>query len=99
MIALLGVLCSAFGLACVEPNTTDIQSAYERASRLPNAKHVEGLMVVGAQCDREGALYSCQVGFKVDGEADNRVYLDAISLKQQDEANWLLLSGLCLSAK
>lgn len=97
MSVLAGLLCLTVG--CAEPSIGDIQQAYERAAKLPGAKHVPGLQVVGIDCESRSDTYSCQVGFKVKDDGDDRVYLDAVELKPGNGEGWLLLSGLCLSAR
>jgi hypothetical protein len=100
MTLLVGLLCATLGVVCAEPPSVgDVQTAYERAAQLPTAKHVSGLQIVGIDCDPTATGFSCQVGFRIAGESDERVYLDAVALKPDADAGWLLVSGLCLSGR
>lgn len=76
MSFLAGLLCATVGLPCAEPTVADVQLAYEQAARMPQAKHLTGLKVVGVDCEPSINAYVCQVVFKIDGEADDRDYLE-----------------------
>ena len=78
------------------PSLTELQSAYENAAREPGSRHLPGLVILGSSCDdlREDKFF-CQIGYKLSGEDEQRVYLDVASVQKAPEAGWVLVTGLC----
>eukprot|EP01037_Dinobryon_pediforme_P032583 gene32583-37594_t len=94
--AVLLMFGTAPGEAAAPPSTADLQAAFEAAASDSPQTHIKGLQILGAQCDMSSAgRYSCQVGFHLAGESDDRVYLDAIVVAPGPEGAWKLLNGLC----
>jgi hypothetical protein len=77
------------------PGIGDVQGAYDGAAASSGSQHIPGLKVLGVQCDKSAkARYSCEVGFSLPHQDDDRVYLD-VALVERSGARWKLLAGLC----
>jgi hypothetical protein len=92
------VLCAIAGFACGKPvpDTAILQKAYEMEATAPASTHDKGLRIVTADCRREGEglRHTCYVTFMSKGDAQQRLYFDAISVDRDGES-WRLRSGLC----
>ena len=87
---------SAFGFWEKKPSIPDLQTAYENASNQPGSTHIPGLKIVGSQCDlSSNGKFMCQIGFRIAGEPEDRVYLDVASVEPAGSGRWTLVSGLC----
>lgn len=101
MIAAAAVAMAAGASAAEQakgaPDLQVVQAAYDAAAADSKDKHTIGLKIVGVDCERvsgEESL-SCQVGFKLPDQQDDRVYLDVAAVVRQPDGSWKLTSGLC----
>jgi len=90
--------CQLVGLSCnldTVPNVETIQAAYQRESAEGSSLHDRNLRVLEAKCDDgKTGRFLCQVTFMSNGDPDERLYFDIVSVARVDQ-EWKLTSGLC----
>ena len=97
LLAALGLVCLLAPAAAGEnrPDVAGVQRAYDEARPDAPGTHLDGLKILGVECRPAPAgRVSCEVGFSLAGEAEDRVYLDVASLERV-AGGWRLVSGLC----
>ena len=93
-LLLAGLAATPVALSA-EPSLPELQEAYEKAAAQAGSTHVKGLTIVGSQCNMSDGKFFCQIGFRIEGEADERVYLDVATVEPLPSEGFSLVSGLC----
>ena len=96
-VALAAGLLSAGGAQATPaaPGIAELQAAYDAAEQQSPTSHTRGLRIVGSDCEAAASgRFSCQIGFRLPDDAEERVYLDA-ALVEAADGPWKLINGLC----
>jgi hypothetical protein len=92
----VGWICALVAMSCgALPDSSVIQSAYEREASAGSALHDKGLQVLQSKCHADGADgFLCEVTFISKGDPTERLYFDIVAVVRAGDG-WALKSGLC----
>jgi hypothetical protein len=89
-------VCSLVGLLCGPvPDTSLLQTVYEREASSGSSRHDKDLKVLTTKChDNAGGKFLCEVTFVSNADPTGRLYFDVVAVARTQDG-WSLQSGLC----